>query len=264
MTALWASLFLLGACGGPLLRGEAALVADDLLTAEESFRAVLAASPDDADALYGLGWTFHLAGEEDAALDAFTRLARLHPERASGFRGLASVRLAKGDLPGAREQLTRAHAVAADDVAVMQSWVILELASGDAKAALERADAAVRMHPDRSPLQQARAAALLTAGRASEAREVAAAAVAAASGGRELAAARITWVDSVLRESDGRVDADRCAETSPAVVGWLDAADSVLDHVESSGVHRGQVLEVRKQVRRRRGYIEDLCTRGGN
>jgi hypothetical protein len=159
--------------------------------------------------------------------------------------------------------LTEAERVAPADPAVMQSWVILELASGDAEAALVRADAGVAAHPEASGLLQVRAAALLTMGRVEEARAAAAAAVAGAEGKRELAAARITWVDSMIREADGRVDPERCGETAPPVQAWLAAADGVLDEVEAGGAHRAQLVEVRKQVRRRRAYVEDLCTQGG-
>lgn len=253
-------LFLLAACAGNVDRGEAALAADDLLAAEDAFRAALDANPDDPDALYGLGWTFHLAGEEDAALDAFARLSRLHPSRADGYRGVASVLLGRGDLPGARAQLVLAESAAADDAALMQSWVILELASGDAAAALARADAGIARHPDVSPLLQARSAALLTAGKPAEAREAAERAVAVAEPGRELVAAWITWVDAVLRESDGRLDPENCAATSAPVVAWLDAADDVLDRAEAAGVHRSKVVEARRQVRRRRAFVEDACS----
>lgn len=256
-------LLFVSACAGNVGRGEAALAVDDLLTAEDAFRAALDADPDDPDALYGLGWTFHVAGEEDAALDAFARLARLHPDRADGHRGVASVLLGRGDLPGARAQLVKAEAADANDPAVMQSWVILELASGDASAALTRVDGAIARHAELSPLHQARAAALLTAGRPAEARAAAERAVALAEPGRERVAAWITWVDAVLRESDGRLDPQSCATTSGPVVAWLDAADEVLDRAEAAAVHRSKVLEARRQVRRRRAFVEDACTGSG-
>ena len=71
-------------------------------------RAALAQDPDDVQAIYGLGWTFHSAAEEGPAEDAFNQLIHSHPESPLGHRGLGSVRMARGDARAARESFEEA------------------------------------------------------------------------------------------------------------------------------------------------------------
>lgn len=256
-------LALLLACAGPVERGEAALARDDLPSAEREFRAALDADPADADALYGLGWTFHRAGETGPARDAFSQLVRLHPGLASGHRGLGSVLAAEGDLPGAREKLGAALEREPGDQAAGQSMALVDLAEGDAAAALERIDGLLGAEPDNSELLQTRAAALARLERTEEAMVAAAGGVAAADSPRALAAARLTWVEVMLQHSDDRLDAGACTSAGPLLREWYDAADHVLDQVEASGALRSSARELRREVRRRRGYLEDLCVGGG-
>lgn len=254
---------LLLACAGPVERGEAALARDDLPSAEREFRAALDADPLDADALYGLGWTFHRAGETGPARDAFTQLVRLHPDAAAGYRGLGSVLAAEGNLPAAREQLAAALERAPADRAAGQSMALLDLAEGDAAAALTRVDALLAEAPEHAELLQTRAAALARAGRTDEAMVAAAEAVEHAEGARARAAARLTWVEVMLQHSDDRLDLSTCATAAGPLEAWYAAADTVLDEVEASGALRSAARERRRDVRRRRGHLQDLCTPGG-
>ncbi len=250
-------------CTSAVERGEAALSRDDLLSAEREFRLALDATPDDPEALYGLGWTFHQAGEEGPARDAFTRLVKVHPDLPQGYRGLGSIFASEGNLPAARVQLEKALAAMPDDAAANQSLALVELGEGKPAAALERLDRVRLVHPERSELGQTRAVVLLRLERPEEAMAAAAVAVEGAASPRSLTAARITWVDAALRSSDDRVDADNCAVTAPPVREWLDAADHVLDQAEASGALRDVTSDMRRQVRRRRAFVEDTCPPGG-
>ena len=256
------ALVLLFACEGPVERGNRALQEDDLLRAEREFRAALDGDPTDAEALSGLGWTFHQAGEDGPARDAFLSLIASHPELPGGYRGVGNLLLSQGQLPGAREQLKKAVELAPEDPAANQSMALLELAEGKPADALARVEALLGADVDQGELQQTRAVALIRLERPAEARTAAQLAVNSAAGPRALAAARITWVQAVLTESDGRVDGDRCGETAGPVRAWLDAADHVLDQVEAEGALRSTELDMRKQVRRRRAFIEDECPSG--
>ncbi len=256
-------LALLFACTSATERGEQALARDDLLAAEREFRAALDADPEDAEALYGLGWTFHQADEDGPARDAFERLVRTHPELPSGYRGLGSLFAAAGNLPEARKQLEEALKRAPDDPSVNQSLALVELAEEKPEAALSRIDAALAKNPGRPELLQTRAVALLKLDRAEEALEQAAAAVAAADSARSLTAARLTWVSAVLDNVEDRVDASNCGTTAAPVRAWLDGADHVLDEAEADGALHDTTLDTRKLVRRRRGWLEDICAPGG-
>ena len=77
-------LLLLSACGTDwyLQQGEDALREMDLEGAERSYRSALAREPDSSEALYGLGWTYHLAGFQDEARETFERCATVAPTSA--------------------------------------------------------------------------------------------------------------------------------------------------------------------------------------
>ncbi len=258
MTAL-----LLLACAGPVERGEAALAKDDLFSAEKEFRQALDADPQNSDALYGLGWTFHKAGDRDAARDAFAQFVRLHPELPAGYRGLGSVLAGEGNLAGARDALSKALERAPQDAGANQSLALVDLAEGKAADSLARLDVLAQAGVQTSELSQARAAALVQLGRTQEAMEVAGESIVSADSTIALASARLTWVEAMLQHSDARRDPDRCGIIVPALDAWYDAADHVLDQVQASGALRAPVVDARREVRRRRGWLEDACVPGG-
>ncbi len=258
MTAL-----LLLACVGPVERGELALQKDDLFSAEKEFRQALDINPEDPDALYGLGWTFHKAGERDAARDAFGQLVRLQPALAAGYRGLGSVLAGEGNLAGARDALAKALERAPQDPGANQSVALVDLAEGKAADSLARLDLLSQAGVHSSELSQARAAALVQLGRTEEAIAVAEDAVVIAESTIALAAARLTWVEAVLQHSDDRRDPERCEVIVPALGAWYDAADHVVDQVQASGALRVAAVGMRREVRRRRGWLEDTCVPGG-
>ena len=250
-------------CADPVEKGDEALARDDLLTAETQFRAALDADPEDPRALYGLGWTFHQAGEEAAARETFRQLARRHPDDPAGHRGLGSVLAAEGNPAGARVELEKALALAPDDVRAHQTLALLELSAGDAAAALVRVDGVIARGAEGSELHQARAAALVRLGRTDEAMAAASVALERADGARARAGARLAWVEAMLVHADDRVDDEACATTAPPVREWHDAADRVLDEVEAGGALSKAALDLRRQVRRRRAWVDDHCPGGG-
>lgn len=254
-------IWLLFACGAGALveRADGALARGDLPAAEAGYREALRRDPSRAEALYGLGWTYHLAGQRDAARDAFTQLTRMHPDSALGFKGLGSVAMKEGNAPLAREQFKAALERAPGDRKIRQSLALLELSGGNATAALTTFDALIAEEAGRPEFHQGRAEALVALGRGEEAVSAADRARELASDPRTRAATTLTRVRAILAASAGRVDARDCAGTAGAVLQWLDAADLGLDEVEASGVPIEESKALRREVRRRRGNVEDLC-----
>ena len=88
-------LALLLSCGGeaPLESGRSALERGDLLAAERSFRKALDSDSQSVDALYGLGWVYHLTGSSSRARDYFMRCLRIDSNDYRGYKGLGSLAL---------------------------------------------------------------------------------------------------------------------------------------------------------------------------
>jgi hypothetical protein len=70
-------------------------------------------------------------------------------------------------------------------------------------------------------------------------------------------------VEAVIRESDGRLANANCADARAPVEAWLAAADAVLDQAEASGLLTSKATDTRRQIRRRRAFVEDACAPGG-
>ena len=255
-------LLILAACHSALERGEAALDRGDLLTAEQEFRGALADNPDDPEALYGVGWTFHLAHEDAAARDAFEQLRSRYPDSPLGYRGMGSLLFGQGDLAAARVQLDLAVARAPADVRATQSLALLDLAEDKPADALTRMDAAIASAPDSSELHQTRAAVLVQLGRADEALTEVERAADLADNPRETATAELTRARALVSSVEARVDAGHC-EGAAAVFAWLHEADLALDRAQATGVHDDQVSAGRRDVRRRRSFVEDACPGAG-
>lgn len=245
--------------GRDLDAGHAALERGDLPTAEAAWRRALDRDPANADALYGIGWTWHLAGQKDAARGAFQQLVTLHPESPLGYKGLGSVALAEGNPGVARQRFEEALTRAPGDPAIRQSLALADLAAGDAATALPLFEALVAEDPGRIEAQTARAEALLALGREQEAVDAARAAVALDPGGRAEVVARITLARALVAATRDRVAPADCATTAPPIYAWLEEADRVLDEAEATGIRAPDLPETRRAVLRRRGAIDDLC-----
>lgn len=254
MLCLW---FL--ACQSALDRGELALQRGDLLTAEQEFRSALADNPDNPEAIYGIGWTFHMAGERAAARDAFEQLAARFPDSALGYRGLGSVLMAQGEFGAARTQFTLGLQRVPNDPRTTQSFALLELAEGQSELALRRIETAITLDAKSGELHQTRAAILLQMSRTDEALLAIETAAQLADTPRAVSGTEITRAKIVIAHASARVDAQHC-DGAEAVLAWLDEADRILDVAQVTGVHTEQVAATRTDLRRRRGFVEDACT----
>ncbi len=254
-------LALLLACSSAVERGEEALSHDDFVGAEREFRAALEADPADAQALYGLGWTFYMAGEQPAAEDAFVQLTRAHPESLLGHRGLGSVAAARGDVPAARKHFEAALVLAPTDARTVQSVALLDMREGKYDAAVSRLDALLALEPEDTVAHQTKAAVLLRASRPEDALAAADRAVSSAGTPRERATAQLTRAHALMASSDGRVGRDNCGDAGP-VRAWLLEADAELDRAQAAGIHALEVADARREVRRRRAYLDASCPAG--
>lgn len=259
------TLLLLGCvprCGEAraLARAEAALLAGDLAAAEASYRGVLDDNPDQLDALFGVGWIYHLAQDEDRAREYFKRCVRLAPEDPRGHRGLGSVALAEGNLAQAEQHLQDALQRAPDDARILNSMGLVFLASKRYDAALgwfERAQAA---DPTRGEYGVNLAEAQLRLGDP----EAALATIDASLSG-EIEELRFRGLLLELRArvlvamTSGRVDVNRCAETAPPVLAWLARADRALEQASALELDLPTLPATRRLVHRRRSVVTERC-----
>lgn len=254
-------LVLLGGCGvkGDLAEGRRALDRGDLVTAEAAYRHALDRAPDEPEALYGLAWTWHLAGQRDAARGAFQQLVSLHPDSPLGYKGLATVLLSDGNVAAARAQLEEARQRAPGDPTLDHSLALVELSAGDGAAALGLFEGLLAKEPERSEFLQGKAEALIRLDRGEDAVPVARAAEEHATTPKQRVLAQITRARALLSATGRRVDPKDCSGTAPPVFTWLDEADRVLDDAEAAGMDAPELVETRRMVHRRRAAVDDAC-----
>ncbi len=271
MRPRWAALLVLALAGGVgptagcgverhLEAGEEALKQHQLAEAEASFRRVLERQPESADALYGLGWVYHLAGEPARARDYFQRCTRVAPADHRGFKGLGSVAMSEQQVPQAIDWFTQALTRVPDDPAVLNSLAVAHMQAqryDEALAVLDRAGAAASQ---RGELGLNRAECLFQLQRHAEALETIEQSL-----GTPMEEVRFRALLLVLRArvlvgmTGGRVDPDRCAETVPPLLAYLEAAGRAIDQAEQIGIEVGEIADARRRVHRRRGYITEQC-----
>jgi tetratricopeptide (TPR) repeat protein len=253
---------LLCACGTEwhLKRGESAIHAMELPEAERSFRRALAKEPDNIDALYGLGWTYHLAGFHSEARETFERCIQVRPESALGYKGLGSQALAEGNLDVARARFEQALERAPAEPAVRNSLALLELRSGNHQQALELYEALLGEQPDLLELTIGKAEALSRLGRPEEALAVVDRALTSASPSDRQATLLHTLRARILHaHTTGRLDDERCEETAPPLLRWLEEADAALDRAVSYELELESLNGVRREIHQRRKLIQRQC-----
>lgn len=243
-----------------LKRAEAALIAGDLASAEAGYRGVVDGNPDHVEALFGLGWVYHLTRDEDRAREYFKRCVRLAPDDARGHRGLGSVALAEGNLVQAEGHFQDALQRAPEDPRILNSMGLVFLASERTEEALGWFQRAQAADPTRGEYGYNLAEAQLRLGQS----EQALATVDASLSG-EIAELRFRGLLLELRArvlvamTSGRVDTERCAETAPAVLAWLERADRALEQAGALEVDLPNLPATRRLVHRRRSVVTERC-----
>lgn len=261
--ALGIGLFLLGpGCGVErhLDTAEEALQSHDLVAAEAAYRRVLERDPESVDALYGLGWVYHLAGEPERARDYFQRCTRIAPTDHRGFKGLGSVAMTQEKLPQSVSWFEQALALAPEDPAVLNSLSIAHMQGQDHEQALVFAQRAVAAAPTRGEYGLSVGEALFRLKRHDDA--LAAIEEALGAPFEELRFRALLYVlraRVLVAMTGGRVDPEDCTGTVPPLLAYLEKAKVSLELAEGVGIQMGELGAAKRRVHRRRGYITEQC-----
>jgi Flp pilus assembly protein TadD len=259
---LFILLLFLAACGegDALVRAEQALVEDDLLRAEENFRQVLDSSPDNVDALYGLGWVYHLNHKSNRARDYFMRCLRVNAADHRGYKGLGSLALAEGNFQVSKLRFDEALKRAPGDPAVLNSMALLELAAGRFESARDLLKPLVEQFPTRGELGLNLAESYFRLKDYDPALKTIEQSLA-----QDLENERFRGILHQLRSlilvrlTAGRLDLKDCAGTLPPLIETLAMADKELDVAESLGRKLPDLPAARLRVHRRRSRILQDC-----
>jgi tetratricopeptide (TPR) repeat protein len=245
-------------------KGDSALDAHDLPSAETSFRAALEKDPSHLPALVGLGWTYHLAGEREAAVASFDRCLQIEPGRGDCLRGKASIALANGDRNLARQLIDEALLKYPDDPLVESSAALIDLSDGNIYAAEERYRSLALRFPDRAEYLLGLGESLFRKDEAQEAVRIAEQALQIK--GTPLRYQAMLWAlraRGILRASARLEDPARCEETFPPVLAWVEAAEESVRTAEETGVKMPELPALRRLVLRRKAILFEACPSSG-
>lgn len=261
----WLLALALAACGiqRDLDRGDEAIARRDLPRAEASFLHALEKDPDRVEALYGLGWTYLMAGQPDSARTWFERCQEVRPDSPLGYKGLGSVALAEENLVLAEQRFQEALARSPGDVAVENSLALVWMKGGHIERALTALEGLHDRHPENLSVAAGLAEALLRGDRREEALGVVDRALARSSGSEEEGPGRALLFHLRARIlvglTAGRVDPDRCPETLPPILTYLEQADAALADAEKTGFPVPELPSTRRLILRRRNVVTEAC-----
>ncbi len=261
------SLLFLGGCGpeARVRKGRDAIQQHDLVKAESAYRQALKMDPDHTDALYGLGWTYYLAGEPSMARPYFERCIQLAPHSPLGYKGLGSLAMAEGNLLLAEERFQQALDRAPGDTALLNSLALLRMKSGrlrDAEAIFKELR---QREPDNPTIAIGQCELLLKMKKAPDALDI----VDGVLAGDKLEPAE----HAMLLQMRGRllvaltarrVDKERCSETAPPVLAYLQQALDDFQEAENLGVPLPDLPSARRLALRRRSVVSEMCPEAGN
>jgi len=261
VVALLAAAPLLG-CGveSQIARADKALQASNLEEAELRYRRVLDKDPDRIEALYGLGWAYHLEGKTARARTWFVRCRRVAPEDYRGEKGLGSIALAEGNLLLAEQHFEAALALAPDEPSVLNSLSLTHMAGRRYEKALALLEVLVASTPNRGEYRLNLAEALYRLARYEEALKSVDEAL-----GQQIRELRFKALllhlraRTLLAMTSGRLDPKDCAGTLPPILAWLDRAGRDLDRAEGVGIASEELLQVRHKLHRRRSILAETC-----
>ncbi len=253
---------LLAGCGADwyLQRGEVAVHEMDLVAAERSFRSALVREPDRVEALYGLGWTYHLAGYQEEARETFERCIQVQPQSPLGYKGLGSIALAEGNLDVAQGRFDQALQRAPGETSVLNSMALLHIRAERYEEALTLYEQLRSTSPAQVDLAVGHAETLLRLGRHDESLRIVDQIL--GEGGateRQETMLQVLRARVLLGSTTGRLDDQRCEETAPPLLTWLGEADLALDRAEGIGLELEILSGVRREVHQRRKLIQRRC-----
>ena len=256
-----ALMIALSACGvqRDVDRGNAALEARDWSQSEAAFRRALDREPIHLEALYGLGWAYHQAGQPVEAQVAFERCIEAHPESHLGFKGLGSVALRQGNGSAAERWLQQALSLEPDDVAVTNTLALTYSEMERLDEALELFERLTDAREEHPEIGIGHAEALLRARRLEDAQALLEEQLQQPMIASHEGVYRLTYARTLLQRTVRRLDEERCAETAPPVISWLDRALEEVDRASSLVNEPERVASVRRTIARRRALVLETC-----
>jgi len=243
-----------------LERAEVALYAGDLSRAEVGFRAHLSTDQASVDALYGLGWVYHLEGDDSRARDYFTSCVRVGPDDYRGPKGLGSVAMAGGNIALARSYFERSLELSPAEPSVVNSLALTLSAQDQFQEAVDLLRPLVVSWPDRGEFGLNLADSLSRLGEYEEALDVIETSLAA-----DFSEARFEAMFYELRAriilamTSGRIEPGVCGEASEGLLEYLRVADAQLDSAERLAP-LPDINAVRLMVHRRRSALQQYCS----
>jgi tetratricopeptide (TPR) repeat protein len=241
-------------------RARKAMEREDWAAAELAWRKALEQEPDDVEVLYGLGWTYHMAGQSPQARSSFEAAVKADAGSALGYKGLGSVSLAEGNVADARRWLEKALDRAPGDPAIENSLALAAMQANELDRALHLFSELYAAHPEIRQVDIGYAEALLRADRAGQAYDV----VAPALEERGLAPrdeALLLQLRARIRVAmtSRRLDPDRCAQTAPAVLAWLDEAEADIERAKALDASIQELYAARRLVLHRKSLVAERC-----
>ena len=240
-------------------RGNAALEARDWSQSEAAFRRALDRDPAHLEALYGLGWAYHQAGQPVEAQVAFERCIDAHPTSHLGFKGLGSVALRQGNGLAAERWLKQALSLEPADIAVTNTLALTYSEMDRLDEALELFERLTESLKDHPEIGIGHAEALLRAKRLEDAQALLEDQLQQSMIASHEGVYRLTYARTLLQRTVRRLDEERCAETAPPVITWLDRALEEADRASSLVNEPERVALVRRTIARRRALVLEAC-----
>lgn len=257
---MWRAVFgiVLISCGGgdPLERAQADLAVGHWADAEANFRRALDDHPDSVEALYGLGWVYHLNGSSSRARDYFMRCLRVNAEDHRGYKGLGSLALSEGNFSIAVLRFEEALKRKPKDPAVLNSMSLVHLGSGQFGKARDLLEPLVLQFPTRGELGLNLAESHFRLKDYTAALKTIEGAL-----GQRLDESRFRPLLHTLRAlvlvrlTAGRLDLQDCATTRLPLMETLALADKELDQAEALESGLSNLNATRLRVHRRRSRI---------
>jgi len=262
MKAWLVLLLLLSGCSrqSPLESAQGHLNAGRLASAEKDFRRFLDDHPDSVDALYGLGWVYHLSGKAGLARDHFMRCLRVDSGDYRGHKGLGSLALEEGNFSAAQTRFRDALELLPDDPAVLHSMAQTYMGLEDYPKAIEileplvervtqRGEFGVNLALSYSKLRQfERAIEVIESSLKRKIRET-----------RFRAMLHELRARVLVRMTSGRLDPSDCANTQPALLETLKIAEKDVESAASITPDLPTLNDARLRIHRRRGRILEDC-----
>lgn len=143
--------------------------AGDIEAAEKAYRELLAAEPENFEALHFLALIRQDAGALDEALDLTEKAIELQPEVGTYHATLGGIRYAQGDLPAARANYEHALSLNPNLPEGHNTLGFLQLQMGEPETAEKTLNTALRLDPDSVSVHANLAQVALALGRVDEA-----------------------------------------------------------------------------------------------